>query len=108
MMQVIYWSEPLSFVQVFKAKWNGVQIVAVKQLRVISDDKAQLNFLREVIQCLKWRLNVGSLSCDDMPLGLDSPSSSRAVNKYHPATSSPWWLANCSRSQTHLLEPMHR
>ena len=34
--------------QVFKAKWNGVQVVAVKQLRAISDDKAQLSFLREV------------------------------------------------------------
>ncbi|KAK9842423.1 hypothetical protein WJX84_004112 [Apatococcus fuscideae] len=37
-----------AFGQVFKAKWNGVQVVAVKQLRAISDDKAQLSFLREV------------------------------------------------------------
>ena len=31
----------LAFMQVFKAKWNGVQVVAVKQLRESSSQKAQ-------------------------------------------------------------------
>lgn len=35
-------------VQVFKAKWNGIQIVAVKQLQESCDAKAKLAFLREV------------------------------------------------------------
>ena len=34
--------------QVFKAKWNGVQIVAVKQLHNVTSKRAELEFLREV------------------------------------------------------------
>ena len=39
----------MSFLQVWKAKWNGVQVVAVKQLRSAASQKAQLDFMREVL-----------------------------------------------------------
>lgn len=38
----------LSALQVWKARWNGVQVVAVKQLRSAASQKAQLDFMREV------------------------------------------------------------
>ena len=45
----------------FKARWNGLQIVAVKQLRDTSDDNAKLNFLREVYPSIK--LGSGHQTC---------------------------------------------
>ncbi|KAK9802724.1 hypothetical protein WJX73_001425 [Symbiochloris irregularis] len=44
-----------AFGQVFKAKWNGVQIVAVKQLIQATSDKAKTEFLREVAILKKLR-----------------------------------------------------
>lgn len=37
-------------VQVYMARWNGVQVVAVKQLLQATTDKAKMDFLREVLQ----------------------------------------------------------
>ncbi|KAK9864746.1 hypothetical protein WJX84_008462 [Apatococcus fuscideae] len=37
-----------AFGEVFKARFNGVQTVAVKQLREGGTDKAKIDFLREV------------------------------------------------------------
>ncbi len=34
--------------QVFKASWNGVQVVAAKQLHDTGTQRAKLDFLREV------------------------------------------------------------
>ncbi|KAK9803523.1 hypothetical protein WJX73_002438 [Symbiochloris irregularis] len=44
-----------AFGQVFKAKWNGVQTVAVKQLIQSTSDKAKTDFLREVAILKKLR-----------------------------------------------------
>lgn len=44
----------LPSLQVWKAKWNGVQVVAVKQLRSAASQKAQLDFMREVSPDMFW------------------------------------------------------
>ncbi|KAK9807188.1 hypothetical protein WJX73_005815 [Symbiochloris irregularis] len=44
-----------AFGQVFKARWNGVQTVAVKQLIQATSDKAKTEFLREVAILKKLR-----------------------------------------------------
>ena len=51
-----YVAVPFDGVQVFKAKWNGIDTVAVKQLLAATTEKAKLDFLREVIMAAPARL----------------------------------------------------
>ena len=57
-------AQHLVFLQVFKAKWNGVQFVAAKQLRNVGSQRAKLDFLKEV---KAFALPPGSPACVHRP-----------------------------------------